>query len=150
MFTRLQTKLFAAFFLLLLMSSVTTFIAVSQLDTENLRLWLFGMLGVSWLFGIGFAFSISNTLKQRINAVTEQTNSVLQGNLKSLDQEINGDDDDEFAVITQKNFKISQILFALLQDLEIIAQASRDGKLQQRLEMDKYQGDWKQIALINY
>ena len=147
MFTRLQTKLFAAFFLLLLMSSVTTFIAVSQLDTENLRLWLFGMLGVSWLLGIGFAFSISNTLKQRINAVTEQTNSVLQGNLKSLDQEINGDDDDEFAVITQKNFKISQILFALLQDLEIIAQASRDGKLQQRLEMDKYQGDWKQIAL---
>ena len=147
MFTRLQTKLFAAFFLLLLMSSVTTFIAVSQLDTENLRLWLFGMLGVSWLFGIGFAFSISNTLKQRINAVTEQTNSVLQGNLKSLDQEINGDDDDEFTVITQKNFKISQILLALLQDLEIIAQASRDGKLQQRLEMDKYQGDWKQIAL---
>ncbi len=143
MFTRLQTKLFVAFLLLLLMSSVTTFIAVSQLDTENLRLWLFGMLGVSWLLGIGFAFSISNTLNQRIKTVTEQTSAISQGNLKSLDQEIN---DDEFAVITQKNLKVSQILFALLQDLEIIAQASLDGKLQQRLEMEKYQGDWKLIA----
>ncbi len=165
----IQTKLFITVFILLMVGAISTFIAVSELNTLNAELLkiavqnpdlqhslksnasslLFGLQGLSWLLGIVFVFWIINTLAYHLKTVSNHANLILKGDLQTLQQEMQAKTDNEnneFSSITLAHSGIASVLLSLSQNIEIIAQASCDGKLQQRLPESKYQGDWQQIA----
>lgn len=110
------------------------------LNTRNL-IYIFGIIGI--FVGVVFAGIISKGITKPIKKAVNASNSISHGN---LNVDLDTKSKDETLLLMNAMKKMVQNLSSMAEDIKLLTNAAKNGKLDVRIDSSKYEGDYKELV----
>ncbi|MFA6121989.1 MAG: response regulator [Sideroxydans sp.] len=119
--------------------------AMAATVTAQVRSQVLAMLLLTLGVGIGAAWWINRSLRQRVAVLEARSERLARGQF-NVDEGILESSKDELAVIELAQKRVAQDLNSFGSQIRDLALASREGDLSRRLDTGSLKGDWGRLA----